>query len=134
VATVAIAAIVVVSGCGDSDFKGEARAPVPLAIDGAIHEKTLDISPLKNLGAGPFQITISNQTQQAHTITLEGERLRYQAGSVAPLDTITINKTLEPGRYEVRAGEPQAVTEEIKPAVLTIGKERTDSNADLELP
>ena len=53
---------------------------------------------------------------------------------MAPSDTLTISRSLEPGTYEVRAGSEQAVSKEIKPAVLKIGTERSDSNSDLLLP
>ena len=77
---------------------------------------------------------MANQTGKTHTVTLEGESVRERAGSVAPSDTITISRSLEPGIYEVRAGSRGAVTKEIKPAVLKIGAERRDSNSDLLLP
>ena len=51
-----------------------------------------------------------------------------------PGDTATIQKTLEPGSYEVKAGSAKAVRKEIRPAVLTIGKERKNSNNDVLLP
>ena len=85
-------------------------------------------------GAGPFEITIANQTDDTHTVTLEGESVRERAGSVAPSDTLTITRSLEPGTYEVKAGSEQAVSKEIKPAVLKVGAERRDSNSDLLLP
>ena len=47
---------------------------------------------------------------------------------------MTIQKTLEPGSYEVKAGSEKAVPKEIRPAVLVIGKERENSNNDLLLP
>ena len=86
------------------------------------------------LGAGPVSITISNQTDAPRTITLEGESIREREGPVEPGDTATIQKTLEPGSYEVRAGSEKAVRKEIQPAVLAIGKERKNSNNDLLLP
>ena len=52
------------------------------------------------------------------------------AGTRPPGDTATIQKTLDPGSYEVRAGSKRAVRKEIQPAVLTIGKERKNSNND----
>ena len=51
-----------------------------------------------------------------------------------PLDTATIQRTLEPGSYEVRAGSSRRCRKEIAPAVLAIGKERKSSNNDLLLP
>jgi hypothetical protein len=132
-ATFGIAAIFV-AGCGDEDFENKARAPVRFELSGVIQKDKVTVSPSRNLGAGPFAITISNQTGQPHTVTLEGERITEKAGSVDPADTLTIKRTLDPGTYEVRAGSEEAVPKEIKPAVLKIGKERKNSNSDLLLP
>jgi hypothetical protein len=132
-ATFAVAALVI-AGCGDEDFENKARAPVAIELSGVIQKDKVLVSPARGLGAGPFQITLSNQTDQTHSVTLEGETVRERAGSVEPSDTVTISRDLEPGTYEVRAGSGQAVTKEIRPAVLKIGAERKDSNSDLLLP
>jgi hypothetical protein len=132
-ATLAIATAFV-AGCGDDDFENKPRPPVTLELSGVIQDDKVTISPSRNLGAGPFEITISNQTNAPHTVTLEGESLRYRAGSVQPEDTIAITRTLRPGSYEVRAGSVRAVRKEIQPAVLDIGDERRSSSNDLLLP
>jgi hypothetical protein len=132
-ATFGVAAIFV-AGCGDEDFENKARAPVRFELSGVIEKNRVTVSPSRHLGAGPFEITISNQTGQRHTVTLEGESIKESAGSVEPADTLTIRRTLDPGTYEVRAGSEEAVPKEIKPAVLDIGAERKDSNSDLLLP
>jgi hypothetical protein len=126
-------AAALIAGCGEDDFKNEARAPVRLALTGVIKDDKVTVSPAK-LGAGPVQITIANQTDSERTITLEGESITEQQGPVQPGDTATIQKTLEPGSYEVRAGSEKAVRKEIQPAVLTIGKKRKNSNNELLLP
>ena len=131
-ASVAVAAVLV-AGCGEDDFANEPRAPVRVELTGVIQEDKVTVSPAK-IGAGPILITISNQTEQARTITLEGGRVREQVGPVRPLEAETITKTLEPGEYEVRAGSPRAVRREIEPAVLAIGKRRRASNDDVLLP
>jgi predicted component of type VI protein secretion system len=121
------------AGCGEDDFKNEARAPVRLALTGVIQDDKVTVSPAR-IGAGPVEITISNQTDSERTITLEGESITEQEGPVLPGDTATIQKTLAPGSYEVRAGSEKAVRKEIQPAVLRIGKERRNSNNELLLP
>ena len=131
-AGLAIAAAVV-AGCGEDDFKNEARAPVREALTGVIQDDSVTVSPSK-IGAGPVEITISNQTKADHTVTLEGESIVERQGPVAPGDTLTIQKTLTQGSYEVKAGSEKAVPREIRPAVLRIGKERKNSNNDLLLP
>jgi hypothetical protein len=131
-AGLAIAAVLL-AGCGKEDFKNEARAPIREALTGVIQDDEVTVSPSK-LGAGPVEITISNQTDSVHSITLEGESIIERQGPVAPGDTTTIQKTLEPGSYEVKAGSEKAVPREIRPAVLTIGKQRQNSNNDVLLP
>jgi hypothetical protein len=124
---------VLLAGCGGEDFKNEPRAPVRLALTGVIQNDKVTVSPAK-IGAGPVEITISNQTDNVRTITLEGESIRERQGPVQPGDTTTIQKTLEPGTYQVVAGSEKAVRKEIQPAVLQIGKERKNSNNDVLLP
>jgi hypothetical protein len=126
-------AAAILAGCGQEDFKNEARAPIRLALTGVIQDDAVTVSPSK-LGAGPVEITISNQTDAVHSITLEGQSTVDRAGSVQPGDTATIQKTLEPGSYEVKAGSSKAVSKEIRPAVLRIGRERKNSNNDVLLP
>ena len=132
-ATVATAAALV-AGCGDEDFENKPRAPVRIGLTGVIQPDKVTVSPARNLGAGPFEITISNQTDDPHTIRLEGGSVVEMAGPVEPDDTVSIRRTLDPGTYEVIAGSEQAVKKEIEPAVLDIGPERKDSNSDLLLP
>ena len=98
-----------------------------------IQPDAVTVSPSK-LGAGPVEITISNQTDARHSITLEGRSIVEQGGQVEPGGTATIQKTLRPGTYEVKAGSTKALRSEIRPAVLTIGKERKNSNNDVLLP
>ena len=130
----AVGAAIFAAGCGDQDFENKARPPVRLQLSGVIQKDKVTVSPARDLGAGPFEITISNQTDEPHTVTLEGESIKEDAGSLDPTDTLTIKRTLEPGTYEVRAGSEQAVPKEIEPAVLDIGPPRKDSNSDLLLP
>jgi hypothetical protein len=115
------------AGCGGSDFQNKPRPAVPVELTGVIQQSRVTISPNK-VGAGPILITISNQTKDAHTVTLEGERVKERVGPINPLDTATIQKTLVRGTYEVRAGSSVAVPKEIAPATLTIGRARPNSS------
>ena len=91
------------------------------------------VSP-KSIGAGPVLITISNQTDDPHSVSLSGGTIQQTVDRVGPTDTTTIRRTLAPGTYEVSAGEAAAVAREIQPAVLKVGKERESSSSDLSLP
>ena len=105
-----------------------------LQLSGVIQKDKVTVSPARDLGAGPFAITISNQTGQRHTVKIEGGSTTQPAQPVDAGDTLTIKRTLDPGTYQVRAGSEEAVRKEIKPATLNIGAERADSNSDLMLP
>ena len=102
-------------------------------LTGVIQQDKVTVAPGR-LGAGPVLITVSNQTEEPHTVILEGESLLRRTGVVNPGDTATLQNTLAPGSYEVSAGSETAVAQEITPAVLEIGEERPDSNGDLLLP
>ncbi|HEV2875548.1 MAG TPA: hypothetical protein VGW14_10390, partial [Thermoleophilaceae bacterium] len=129
----AVAAAALAAGCGEDDFENEPRPPVPMELSGVIQDDRLTVSPSRNIGAGPFTILISNQTDAEHTVTLEGESVTEEVGPVQPDDTVEIKRTLAPGSYEVRAGSARAVRREIQPAMLDIGAERENSNSELLL-
>lgn len=128
-----LAAGLVLVACGEEDFANEPRPPVPVELTGVIQDDAVTVSPSR-LGAGPVLITMSNQTDSPITITLDGASIRDRVGPVPPLDTATIQKTLDPGRYEVRAGSDVALPREIRPAELEIGRERKSSSSELLLP
>jgi hypothetical protein len=121
------------AGCGDEDFANNPRPAVPVELTGVIQDDAVTVSPSR-IGAGPVVITISNQTKNRHSITLEGGSIRERTAQFGPLDTATIQRTLAPGTYEVSAGTRAALPKEIQPAELRIGKKRPDSNSELLLP
>jgi hypothetical protein len=130
------AAALALAGCGEDDFENEARPPVPKQLTGVITDEKVTISP-NELGAGPVVITVSNQTEASHSVTLEssdGGTIREQVGPINPLDTATLQRTLEQGSYTVSAGSEAAVPKEIEPATLTIGEERKSGSDELLLP
>jgi hypothetical protein len=126
-------AATVVAGCGGSQFKDKPRPPVPIQLTGVITEKGVTVSP-NRVGAGPIVLLISNQTQQAHTITLDGVDVKDTVGPINPLDTAKVQQTLKQGNYEVRAGSTRAVTRELRPAKLKVGPERKSSSNKVLLP
>jgi hypothetical protein len=137
-ATRAVAGVAVVAlalaGCGGGkQFANNPRPPVPLQLTGVITNDKVTISP-NRVGAGPVVITVSNQTPQAHTLTLDGQGIQEQTGPINPLDTTTLQKTLKPGRYKVTAGSKVATAKVITPATLVIGKERPSASNRVLLP
>jgi len=125
----------IAAGCGGDDFANDPRPPSAVELTGVIKDDGVTISPRRE-GAGPISLTIANLTDRAHTITLEGDDVVERVGPVQPQDTATIQKTLPSGTYEVRAGSSRAVDieDQIPPATLTIGPDRSSSDTELLLP
>jgi hypothetical protein len=106
---------------------------VPLQLTGVITKARVTISPHK-VGAGPVVITVSNQTSQSRTLTLDGNGVQERVGPINPLDTAQLQKTLKPGRYKVTAGSEAATATTVAPATLVIGKERASGSDKVLLP
>ena len=123
-----------VAGCGgSSDFKNEPRPPAPVQLTGVIRDDKLTVSP-NRVGGGPVILIVSNQTQQAHFVTFEGEDVDDTVGPVNPLDTAKIQTKVQQGSYEVKAGSREATKREIAPATLIVGPDRQDSSGKVLLP
>jgi hypothetical protein len=132
--TLLAAASVVVGGCGGGKhFANDARPATPVQLTGVVTDKEVTISP-KRVGGGPVILIVSNQTDSAHTITLEGGGSTDTVGPIPPLDTGQVQQTLKPGTYTVKAGSKQATAHAIKPGTLTVGENRSSSSNQLLLP
>jgi hypothetical protein len=122
------------AGCGGgSHFENKPRPPVPVQLTGVITDKGVTISP-DRVGAGPIILLISNQTQQAHTITLDGQNTQDTVGPINPLDTAKLQQTVEQGAYQVKAGSSRAVSKPPKPGNIRVGPPRNDSSDQVQLP
>jgi hypothetical protein len=125
---------VLLAGCGGDDFKNDPRPAAAIELTGVIQDRGVTISPGSVSGAGPVSITISNQTNDAHTVTLEGDSVEETVGPINPRDTATIQKTLAGGTYEVKAGSERAVAKEIPAGSLKVGAKKRESSGELLLP
>lgn len=124
------------AGCGgDDDFKNKPRPPVPIELSGVINDTSVSVEPSR-LGAGPVTLVIANLSSQSHTVTLEGgpDDTSEQVGPINPQDTGTIQETLKPGTYEVKAGSDRAAARQLPPATLEIGPKRKSSSGTVLLP
>ena len=127
-------AAMTVAGCGgESRFKNDPRPPAPVQLTGVITDKGVTVSP-DRVGAGPVILLISNQTQQAHTITLDGGNTKDTVGPINPLDTAKLQQELTQGDYQVKAGSTKAVKRELEVATLKVGKPRPSSSNKVLLP
>ena len=126
-------ALALASCGGGKDFANKPRPPVTLELTGVITKQKVTISPRK-VGAGPVVITVSNQSEQARTLTLDGNGIQERVGPINPLDTAKLQKTLKPGRYTVTAGSEKATASPLKAATLVIGKQRASASDKVLLP
>jgi hypothetical protein len=148
--------LVAFAGCGGGDdkFQNEPRPPVPTQLTGVITNEEVTVSPdVLPLPAEkgqqeaatdldtPIILVISNQTQDAHTVTLtgktrDGKPIEASTPPINPLDTAQIQQTLPAGTYEVKAGSEKAVDpgEQIGAATLTVNPNRQTSSDDVLLP
>lgn len=122
------AALVAVSGCGGDDFANDPRPASPIELTAAIDKDNVSVAP-GELGAGTVTLTISNQTDEATKLVLDGPT-QASSGDIPPLGTGSIKTTLEEGDYEATAGAEIG----IKPAKITVGPARETSQNDLLLP
>jgi hypothetical protein len=125
---------VALAGCGQAHFKNEPRPLAAKELTGVIQPKGVTISPENVPGPQAVSITISNQTNDAHTITLEGGSVRETVGPIQPMDTGTIQKSLKAGTYTVKAGSERAVAKEIPSGRVRVGNKKGSSGNQLLLP
>ncbi len=122
------------AACGDGGFKNKPRPAPAIELTGVIKDRKVTISPERVPGSGPVSITISNQTNDPHTVTLQGGSVEETVGLINPQGTATIQKTLTIGRYLIKAGSERAVAKEIRPGTLTVGPKNRSSSGKLLLP
>jgi hypothetical protein len=117
------------SACGGDDSPAsEPRPPAPIEITASIKDRAVDVSP-SDVGAGMANFTISNQSGDSVRLTLSGPT-EDSTGEIAPGMTANLKTNLEPGTYEVGAGEDARP----RPDRLEVGPERPSSQNELLLP
>ena len=122
------------AGCGgEEDFANDPRPAAPIQLTGVITDKGVTVSP-DRVGAGPIILLISNQTDEARTVTLDGGGTTERVGPVNPQDVAKLQQTVEMGNYTVKAGSAKAVAKELAPATLRVGKARKSSSDQVLLP
>jgi hypothetical protein len=102
-------------------------------LTGVITDRGVTISP-NRVGAGPVILLISNESKQAHTVTLDGGKTTDTVGPINPLDTAKLQQTLQQGSYQIKAGSSKALPRELKPGTLNVGPPRRDSSDQVLLP
>ncbi|MCW2966575.1 MAG: hypothetical protein JWM71_347 [Solirubrobacteraceae bacterium] len=127
-------ALLVLAGCGGgSHYKNDPRPPAPLDISASILPDKVSVSPV-HFGAGPISLTVANLTGASQRISIvkriNGQNQRNeQTGPINPHDTATLQADVDQGDYVV-----QVEGASIKPARLTVGKQRASAQNDLLQP
>ena len=117
-------------GCGGNDERtSNLRPPTPINVSVKIGDDKVSASPTK-FGAGPIVVVASNQSSAAHTLTVEGPRLKQSVGPISPQDTATLKVTVAPGELTIST----AGSENLEPATLTVGPKRPSAQNKLQQP
>jgi hypothetical protein len=122
-----------VAGCGASnDYKNEPRPPAPIVVTASINKNQVAVSP-RRFGAGPITLIVTNQTGASQQLTLEvnsGQAgFKGRTGPINPRDTGQLKADLARGTYSVHVDGNS-----IRPAQLTVGRERASAQNDLLQP
>jgi hypothetical protein len=126
-------ATALVSGCGsDTSYKNEPRPPAPIVITASINKNAVAVSP-RRFGAGPITLIVTNQTGASQQVTVEinnGQAgFKGRTGPINPRDTGQLKADLGRGTYSVHVDGNA-----IRPARLTVGRERASAQNDLLQP
>jgi hypothetical protein len=134
-ATAALAAGVVLAGCGASYHKNDPRPPASMVVTASISDQRVSVSP-RHFGAGPISMIVINLTSAAQRVTLEsnfrrgrGPGLRQETAPISPRDSATLSADVGPGRYLVHVGGDAIVA-----ARLRVGASRPSAQNDLLQP
>jgi hypothetical protein len=124
---------VLVAGCGASnDYKNEPRPPAPIVVTASINKNQVAVSP-KRFGAGPITLIVTNQTGASQELTVEvntGQAgFKGRTGPINPKDTGQLKADLARGTYSVHVDGNS-----IRPAQLTVGRQRASAQNDLLQP
>ena len=122
-----------VAGCGsDTSYRNEPRPASPIVVTASINKDAVAVSP-RRFGAGPITLIVTNQTGASQQLTLEinnGEAgFKGRTGPINPRDTGQLKGNLGRGTYSVHVDGSG-----IRPARLTVGRERPSAQNDLLQP
>src|SRR5262245_34000189 len=119
-----LALAVSASACGsdNTSYKNTPRPPAPINVTAAITNSQIKVSP-RRFGAGPIVLIISNQSNDAQSVTFEtggGEAgIRQTTSAINPSGTAQLQIDVHQGTYEVSVEDRR-----IRPASLRVGERR----------
>ena len=129
-------AALALAGCGgDDEYTNAPRPPAPISVTAAITEKKLAVSP-RRFGAGPIVLIVSNQTDDARSVTLETDEIagsrpgvRQTTSPINPASTATLKLDVRQGTYRLSADGGRAGA-----ASIRVGEPRPSAQHRLLLP
>lgn len=133
----AVGATLLIAGCGseDTDYGNEPRPPARITVTARIGDEGVSVSP-RTFGAGPIQLVVSNQTDEAQELTLETDEIggddpgiKQNSGPINPGDTASLQANLGRGTYRVGVD-----TRGIDATRLKVGSERPSAQNQLLQP
>jgi hypothetical protein len=124
----AVAALAAV-GCGSDDHPNDPRPAKPIEITARVDNDVVDVSP-KEFGAGLVVFTISNQSNEAVELTLDGPVAAASQTIEPNAVTDDFKVDLQEGVYEVTGG----LESRAEPDELVIGPARPSAQDELLLP
>jgi hypothetical protein len=134
-ATVVLALVAVVGGCGADDFANDPRAAPESSVGAVVTVKGVAVSPAR-LDAGSIELIASNQTQTSQRVQLRSERLAsggaplaQRTGPINPGGTASLQADLVAGTYVVSASSAQ-----LAPATIVVAPARGDGSDRLLQP
>ena len=129
--------VVVPIGCGgeEDDYANDPRPPATIMISARIGDDKVSVSP-QAFGAGPIELIVSNQTEEAQELTLETDEIggdapgiEQNSGPINPGDAARLKVDLRTGTYKVAVDG-----DGIAPAKLDVGDERESAQNELLQP
>jgi hypothetical protein len=136
--TLALAAVVLLAGCGGDDsagYENKPRPPAPINVTAAIDSTRVRVSPGR-FGSGPVTFIISNQSGAPQTVTFETDEIGGDAGGIkrstreiAARSTGQLKVDPPEGTYRLSAG-----TAGIRPAAIRVGERRESAQNALLQP
>ena len=129
--------VAVPTGCGgdEADYANDPRPPATIMVSARIGDEEISVSPTE-FGAGPVELIVSNQTEEAQELTLETDEIggsapgiQQRTGPINPGDTASLKANLKQGTYRVGVD-----SQNIRAAALDVGTERESAQNELLQP
>jgi hypothetical protein len=136
--TLALAAVVLLAGCGGDDtaaYQNKPRPPAPINVTAAIDNERVRVSPV-TFGSGPVVFIISNQSTAAQTVTFETDEIGGESGGIsrstreiAARSTGQLKVDPPEGTYSLSASSGS-----IRAAAIEVGERRESAQNELLQP